>query len=136
MIEIDSAGNRRDVVEQIVVVTNAGIDALGPGFAFLNGICIRSISAGQCPKPAPALTLAPARQIAAERLDVEFRPLREKLFVLEYGIVALKLKPIEKSTGLSETVFDEDRVWGIYFFPATHAARFTVFFVVEIERED
>src|SRR4029450_8900638 len=136
MIEIDSAGNRRNVVEQIVVVTNAGIDALCPGFALLNRICTRIWSAGQCAKPAPALTLAPTRQIAAERLDLEFRPLREKLFVLEYGKVALELEPIEKSTGLSETVFHEDRVWRIDFFPATHAAWFTVFFVVEIERED
>src|SRR5262249_44832883 len=99
-------------------------------------ICIRIWPAGECAKRAPALTLAPARQIAAERLDVEFCPLREKLFVLKYGKIALKLEPIEKSTGLSETVFDEDRVWGIYFFPATHAARFTVFFVIEIERQD
>src|SRR5262249_36739621 len=112
MIEIDSAGNRRDVVEQIVVVPNAGIDALCPGFSLLNRICIRIWSAGKCAKPAPALTLAPARQIAAERLNLEFRPLREKLFLLKYGKVALKLEPIEKSTGLSKTVFDEDRVWG------------------------
>ena len=56
--------------------------------------------------------------------------------VLEYGIVSLEPEPIEKSTGLSETVFHEDRVWRIDFFPATHAARFAVVFVVEIERED
>jgi len=85
---------------------------------------------------ATALTLAPARQITAERLDLEFRPLREKLLVLEHGIVALEPEPIEKSTGLSETVFHEDRVWRIDFFPATHAAWFAVFFVVEIEREN
>src|SRR4029453_1811669 len=136
VIEVDTAGNGRDVVEQIVVMTNAGIDALCPGFAQLNRVCTRIWSAGQCAKPAAALTLAPARQIAAERLDLEFRPLREKLLVLEHGIVALELDPIEKSTGLSETVFHEDRVWRIYFFPATHAARLTMFFVVEIECED
>src|SRR5512132_1205653 len=136
MIEIDTTGNSRDVVEQIVVVTNAGIDALCPSFALLNRICTRIWSAGQCAKPAAALTLAPARQITAERLDLEFRPLREKLLVLEHGIVSLEPEPIEKSTGLSETVFHEDRVWWIYFFPTTHAARFAVVFVVEIESED
>src|SRR4029077_1990920 len=52
------------------------------------------------------------------------------------GVVALEPESIEKSTGLSETVFHEDRVWRIDFFPATHAARFTVLFVVGIERED
>ena len=117
-------------------MTNAGIDALCPCFAQLNRICIRSVSAGQCAKPAAALTLAPARQIAAECLDLEFRPLREKLLVLEHGIVSLQPEPVEKSTGLSETIFHEDRVWRIYFFPATHAARFAVVFVVEIESED
>src|SRR4030095_14709098 len=136
MLEINSAGNRRDVIEQIVVVTNAGIDALCPGFALLNRICTRIWSAGQCAKSAAALTLAPTRQITAERLDLEFRPLREKLFVLKYGKIALELEPIEKSTGLSETVFDEDRVWRIDFFPPTHATWFAVLFIVEIERED
>src|SRR5215475_13159715 len=122
MIEINSAGNRRDVVEQIVAVTNAGIDALGPSFALLNRICTRIRSAGQCAKPAAALTLAPTRQIAAERLDLEFRHLREKFLILEHAKVALELEPIEKSTGLCEPVFHEDRVWRINFFPPTHTA--------------
>src|SRR5262245_10117120 len=121
MIEINAAGDRRDVVEQVVVVTNPGIDALCVGFALLNRICIRIRSAGQCAKPAAALTLAPARQIAAERLDVELCTLGEEFLILKNGKVALELEPIEKSTGLSETVFDKDRVWRIDFFPATHA---------------
>src|SRR5262249_29870633 len=95
-----------------------------------------SISDGECAKPAAALTLAPARQVSAERFDFELCPLREKLFVLEHRPVALELEPVEKPTGLCETVLDEDRVWGIFFFPATHATRFAVFFVVKTEREN
>src|SRR4029077_11047483 len=136
VIEVDTAGNGRDVVEQIVVMTDAGINALCPGFAQLNRVCPRIWPAGQCAKPATTLALAPARQIAAERLDLELRPLGEKLLILENGIVALEPEPIEKSTGLSETVFHEDRVWRIDFFPATHSTRFAVVFVVEIESED
>src|SRR4029077_19761206 len=136
MIEIDSAGNGRNVVEQIVVVTNASIDAFCPDFAILDRICTRSVSAGQCAKPAATLTLAPPRQVSAKRLDFELCPLREKLFVLEHGPVTLELEPIEKPTGLRETVFHEDRVWRIFFFPATHAAWFTMFLVIETKRED
>src|SRR5512132_1498381 len=57
VIEVDTAGNGRDVVEQIVVMTDAGINALCPDLAHLNRVCLGGPSAGQCAKS--AATLAP-----------------------------------------------------------------------------
>src|SRR4030095_1131338 len=136
MIKIDAAGNSGDIVEQIVVVAHPRIEALCLVRPQLNliRICIRS--AGQRAEPAAALARAPACQVSAERLDLELRSLGEKLLILKHGVVALEPESIEKSTALSETVFHEDRVWRIDRFATTHAARFTMFFVVSIERED
>ena len=53
VIEVDTAGNGRDVVEQIVVMTDAGINALCPGLAQLNRVCLAAGPLGSVPNPPP-----------------------------------------------------------------------------------
>ena len=123
-------------MRQIVVVAEAQFRALGVVLTILNvvrarGRTGRRIGIGRDAKTTAALPFAETLEVAAKSLDIELGPLRENLLVFERPEIALEPETIEKARRDIAIDLVERRSRRRHL---GQAARFAMFFVVEIER--